>query len=140
MHLAYTKATLENTNVALVEARRIFIWKILLSSRRYSIFYLISKICLLKMSVSLRREQYFRKKCASRLDESNIETNIVALVETRAIFSKKVCLSPARVFALVEARRIFIWIILFSSKRYVLFYITSKRFLLKMSVWCRRER
>ena len=58
---------------ALVEARRIFIWIILLSSKRYALFYLTSKRCLLKMSIWCRRERYFPKKLASRLDESEIE-------------------------------------------------------------------
>ena len=67
------ESNIRKTNVAPVDAIRIFIWKILLSSRRYAMGYLISKIFLLKMNVSLRREQSFRKKFASRLDESNIE-------------------------------------------------------------------
>ena len=52
---------------------RILIWKILLSSRRYALFYLTSKKLLLKMKVWCRRERYFPKKFASRPDESEIE-------------------------------------------------------------------
>ena len=55
------ESNIRKTNVAPVDAIRIFIWKILLSSRRYALFYLTPERFLLKMSVE-------RQSCALSTD------------------------------------------------------------------------
>ena len=61
-----------------------------------TLFYLISKIFLLKMNVSLRREQYYPTKNASRLDESTHIFFDIALVQARGKLLGQISLSSRR--------------------------------------------
>ena len=88
------ESNIRKTNVAPVDAIRIFIWKILLSSRRYALFYLTPERFLLKMSVE-------RQSCALSTDTLfyNDVLGIIIKIPVRFRLEQSKTTSPSAEYA-----------------------------------------
>ena len=82
------ESNIRKTNVAPVDAIRIFIWKILLSSRRYALFYLTPERFLLKMSVE-------RQSCALSTD-TLFYNDVLAKTQRKSLQKSKTNLKEPR--------------------------------------------